>query len=167
MNGKSLHDYPLMPLATATEYFDTRNHFILQELNFDRETCQREAIRLLESLTDEQKNIFNQVMKATNHPTDGFFFVYGFGGTGKTFVWNALTASIRARGGVVINVASSGIAATLLPSGRTAHSRFAIPIDINEDSMRNISQSSPLSELIRCAKLIIWDEAPMVKRFCA
>ncbi|KAI9106718.1 hypothetical protein K1719_022246 [Acacia pycnantha] len=29
--------------------------------------------------------------------------------------------------------ASSGIAATLLPSGRTAHSRFCIPIDVNED----------------------------------
>ncbi|XP_028805759.1 uncharacterized protein LOC114760646 [Neltuma alba] len=64
-------------------------------------------------------------------------------------------------------MASSGIATTLLPLGRIAHSRFVIPIDINEDSMCNISQSSPLSELIRCAKLIIWDEAPMVKPFCA
>ncbi|KAI9110503.1 hypothetical protein K1719_018369 [Acacia pycnantha] len=32
-------------------------------------------------------------------------------------------ASVRSTGGIILNVASSGIAATLLPSGRTAHSR--------------------------------------------
>ncbi|XP_028793347.1 uncharacterized protein LOC114749047 [Neltuma alba] len=166
INGKSLHDYPLMPTAISTEYFDIRNHLVLQELNFDRDMCQREADRLVALLTDEQNTIFQQVMNAMNHPNDEFFFVYGFGGTGKTFLWKALTASVRAQGGIVINVASSGIAATLLPSGRTAHSRLAIPIDINEDSTCNISQNSPLCDLIKFAKLIIWDEAPMVKRFC-
>ncbi|KAI9083877.1 hypothetical protein K1719_034135 [Acacia pycnantha] len=53
----------------------------------------------------------------------GFFFVYGCGRTGKTFLWNALTSSLRAKGKIVLTVASSGIAATLLPYGRTAHSR--------------------------------------------
>lgn len=89
--------------------------------------------------------------------TNGFFFVYKFGGTRKTFLWNALTTSLRSREGVAIIVASSGIAITLLPLGRTAHSRFVIPINMDEDSMCSIPQSSPLHELIRCAKLIIWD----------
>ncbi|KAI9092724.1 hypothetical protein K1719_027521 [Acacia pycnantha] len=46
----------------------------------------------------------------------GFFFVYGYGGTGKTFLWNTLSLSLRAIGDIVLIVASSGIAATLLPS---------------------------------------------------
>ncbi|KAI9125759.1 hypothetical protein K1719_003177 [Acacia pycnantha] len=46
-----------------------------------------------------------------------FFFLHEFGGTGKTFIWNALTASVRSNGAIILNVASSGIAATLLPSG--------------------------------------------------
>nr|GEU48449.1 hypothetical protein [Tanacetum cinerariifolium] len=92
------------------------------------------------------------------------FFVYGYGGTGKTFLYKTLTASIRSKGGIVLNVASIGIASLLLDGGRTAHSRFAIPINIVEDSMCTISADGDLAELIREAKLIIWDEAPMINR---
>ncbi|XP_074575299.1 uncharacterized protein LOC141831797 [Curcuma longa] len=63
-------------------------------------------------------------------------------------------------------IASSGIASLLLPGGRTAHSRFAIPFNPNEESTCNIKQGSPLAELIVKAKLIIWDEAPMTHKFC-
>ncbi|GJZ72575.1 ATP-dependent DNA helicase PIF1-like protein [Tanacetum coccineum] len=65
-----------------------------------------------------------------------------------------------------MNVASSGIAALLLEGGRTAHSRFAIPINVVEDSMCHIGADSDLADLIRRAKLIIWDEAPMINRHC-
>ncbi|XP_052109242.1 uncharacterized protein LOC107461320 [Arachis duranensis] len=56
----------------------------------------------------------------------GFFFVYRYGGIGKTLLWNALSASIKSEGQIVFNVVSSGIAELLLPNGRTAHSRFKI-----------------------------------------
>ncbi|XP_076898784.1 uncharacterized protein LOC143552452 [Bidens hawaiensis] len=65
----------------------------------------------------------------------GVFFVYGHGGTGKTYLWKTLSASIRSKGDVVLNVASSGIASLLLEGGRTAHSRFLIPINLTEDSI--------------------------------
>ncbi|XP_031101949.1 uncharacterized protein LOC116005851 [Ipomoea triloba] len=84
----------------------------------------------------------------------------------KTFLWRAVSLSIRAKGEIVINVASSGIASLLLPGGRTAHSRFSIPISVNEDSTCNINQGSQLAELIVHAKLIIWDEAPMIHKHC-
>lgn len=34
----------------------------------------------------------------------------------------------------MLTVASSGIVALLIPGDRTAHSRFAIPINVDEDS---------------------------------
>ncbi|GKV51952.1 hypothetical protein SLEP1_g58565 [Rubroshorea leprosula] len=77
--------------------------------------------------------------------------------------WRAFFGS---KGQIVLNVASSGIAAELLPGGRTAHSRFAIPIDINEDSTYNIKKGTPLVELLSKTKLIIWGEAPMSHKFC-
>ncbi|XP_074283963.1 uncharacterized protein LOC141608516 [Silene latifolia] len=58
-----------------------------------------------------------------------------------------------------------GIAALLLPGGRTAHGRFEIPIELFENSTCNISRKSQLAELIRMNSLIIWDEAPMDNRF--
>ncbi|GKE44264.1 ATP-dependent DNA helicase PIF1-like protein, partial [Tanacetum coccineum] len=42
--------------------------------------------------------------------------------------------------------------ALLLEGGRTAHSRFAIPINVVDDSMCHISADSELAELIRMAK---------------
>ncbi|XP_057419001.1 uncharacterized protein LOC130713231 [Lotus japonicus] len=96
----------------------------------------------------------------------GFFFLYGFGGTGKTIVWNTLSAALRSKGLIVLNVASSGIASLLLPGGRTAHSRFSIPLDINELSTCNVRQGSLKGELLQKASLIIWDEAPMLNKHC-
>nr|XP_016511338.1 PREDICTED: ATP-dependent DNA helicase PIF1-like [Nicotiana tabacum] len=76
------------------------------------------------------------------------------------------SSAIRCKGDIVLTVASSGIASLLLPGGRTAHSRFAIPLNATEDSTCNIKQGTPLSKLIFKAKLIIWDEAPMMHRHC-
>ena len=61
-------------------------------------------------------------------------------------------------------MASSGIAALLLDGGRTAHSRFKIPLELTSSSTCNIKINSPEANLIRETKLIIWDEAPMAHR---
>ena len=95
-----------------------------------------------------------------------FFFLYGYGGTGKTFVWNTLSAAIRSKGLIVLNAASSGIASLLLPRGKTAHSTFAIPLKINKDSTCTIKLGTHRAELLLHASLIIWDEAPMMNRYC-
>ncbi|KAH8957187.1 hypothetical protein BDL97_07G078900, partial [Sphagnum fallax] len=65
---------------------------------------------------------------------------------------------------IALAVASSGIIALLLEGGRTAHSRFKIPIDLHEQSMCMITPRMILALLIQQADLIIWDEAPMVHR---
>lgn len=62
-------------------------------------------------------------------------------------------------------MASSGIAATLLPGGRTAHSRFKIPIMLDDFSSCSIGHDSNIVELIKRTDLIIWDEAPMQHRY--
>ncbi|XP_031106061.1 uncharacterized protein LOC116010693 [Ipomoea triloba] len=84
----------------------------------------------------------------------------------KFFCGELFSTHFRSRSDIVLNVASSGIASLLLPGGHTAHSRFAIPIAINEDSTCNIKQGSPLAQLIVECKLIIWDEAPMMHKHC-
>jgi len=91
------------------------------------------------------------------------FFIDGHGGSGKTFVFNCKINKIRASGFIALAVASSGIAAFLLDGGTTAHFRFRIPLDINETSMCKISKRSDLAQLIRLCKVVIWDEAPMMK----
>ena len=53
------------------------------------------------------------------------------GGTGKTFILNLILAEIRKKGEIALAVASSGVAATLLHGGRTAHSALKLPLNFN------------------------------------
>ncbi|XP_019149863.1 PREDICTED: uncharacterized protein LOC109146663 [Ipomoea nil] len=164
--GKSLKDFPEMPVADLESYNLISNRLIQEELVYDRVAQEKENNDLVSQLTDEQKVIYEEVLTDIENKAGGFFFVYGYGGTGKIFLWRALSSALRRKGEIVLNVASSGIASLLLPGGRTAHSRFAIPISVNEDSTCNIRQGTPLAELIMQSKLIIWDEAPMMHKFC-
>ena len=155
-----------MPIPNDSEQFDVSNHLIVQELSYDRLMLEKKSTDLIKTLNRDQMKAYKEIMSAVHKRVGGFYFVYGYGGTGKTFLWNALASSLRAKGDIVLTVASSGIAATLLPGGRTAHSRFAIPISINEYSVCNICQNSALANLLRVTSLIIWDEAPMMQKYC-
>ncbi|CAN6970212.1 unnamed protein product, partial [Brassica rapa subsp. trilocularis] len=155
-----------MPLAEDLVMDKNINHLIMDEKCYNREELKGEHEKLLATITDEQKLIYDEILHAVNHKHGGMFFVYGYGGTGKTFLWRVLGSALRSRGKIVLNVASSGIAALLLQGGRTAHSRFGIPIAVNEFSTCSISAGSHQADLIKEAELIIWDEAPMMSKHC-
>ncbi|CAA0810619.1 PIF1 helicase [Striga hermonthica] len=103
-------------------------------------------------------------MNCIEEKKKGAFFVDGRGGTGKSFLYRALLATVRSRGCIALATATSDIAASILPGGRTTHSRFKIPIDLSDVKFCSISKQSCLGSLIRESKLIVWDEAPMAKR---
>ncbi|CAF4657451.1 unnamed protein product [Rotaria sp. Silwood2] len=60
-----------------------------------------------------------------------------------------------------MTVAWTGIAASLLPEGRTVHSRFKLSVPILETSTSSIRSNSQEAEEIRKTQVFIWDEAPM------
>ncbi|XP_073121738.1 uncharacterized protein [Henckelia pumila] len=72
---------------------------------------------------------------------------------------------LRKKGKILIAVATSGISATLLPGGRTAHSRLKIPLNPTVETLCNIEKQKDLAELIRHASGVVWDEAPMANRY--
>lgn len=55
-------------------------------------------------------------------------------------------------------LAFPGIASLLLKGGRTAHSTFKIPIEVDDSSTCQFSLSSELCDLLRATRLIVWDE---------
>ena len=166
-HGKSMKDdYPMMPLPDVSLIHQTRNRLMYDEMRYNRNVLKAEHKSLMDTMTQEQKHVYDTIMSRVDANLQGLFFVYGYGGTGKTFIWRALASAIRSRGDIVLTVASSGIAALLIPGGRTAHSRFAIPFTVDECSTCTIHPKSILAELVDKAKLIIWDEAPMMHRHC-
>ncbi|KAK9068544.1 hypothetical protein SSX86_012659 [Deinandra increscens subsp. villosa] len=142
------------------------NRLLMEERCYDRESLGLEHERCRASMHPKQLQIYDLVMQSYHSKKQVLLFIYGHGGTGKTFLWNTIISAIRSAGDIVLAVAGSGIASLLLPSGRTAHSRFQIPIDITDESVCNMTKGSPLAGLLREASLIIWDEAPMTDRRC-
>ncbi|XP_076057281.1 uncharacterized protein LOC143034821 [Oratosquilla oratoria] len=73
--------------------------------------------------------------------------------------------TVRSKSKVALAVASSGIAATVLHGGRTAHNMFKIPLmEHNERKTCNIKHKSELARLLLMSSLIVWDEAVMANK---
>jgi len=113
---------------------------------------------------DDQHSAYETILNVITNKEGKLFFVYGSGGTSKTFVWTMLLSYLRGQGKIMFAIASSGITSLLLLGGRTAHSRFKISIDLHDESTCNITQQMKMVELVRKANLIIWDEALMMHR---
>ncbi|KAL6620651.1 hypothetical protein ACP70R_035790 [Stipagrostis hirtigluma subsp. patula] len=143
-----------------------QNRLIVDELSYSTDATASLAADQISQLNQNQKHIYDTIEHSVLNNCGYTFFVYGYGGTGKTFLWNTLLNSIRSQGKIALAVASSGIAALLLPGGRTPHSRFRIPLNIEEHSMCAIKKNTKLSELIEETALIIWDEAPVNHKHC-
>ncbi|KAG2191246.1 hypothetical protein INT47_012402 [Mucor saturninus] len=107
------------------------------------------------SFNSDQRTVFETVMDLVEsektygnsrfHFINNLYFLDGPGGTGKTFIFNALLQAVRRKNCIALSVAVSGTASLLLKGGRTAHSIFGIPLH---------SSSS----------IVVWDEASMISR---
>lgn len=105
--------------------------------------------------------VFEKVIHYVASGAGGLYIVYGHGGTVKTFLWTTIISKVRSEFQIVLAVTSSVIASLLIEGGRTAHSRFRIPIDINEASTCEIKKGTHLSKIICKTSLVVWDEAPL------
>ena len=77
-------------------------------------------------------------------------YVDGLAGTGNTFLYTKLARYFRSKEKIVLIVAASGIATLLLPGGRTAHSRFRLPVPLPlEGAAANVAANSATAELLR------------------
>eukprot|EP00794_Sanderia_malayensis_P004010 gene4010-biopygen2490 len=158
IHAKSLQDFPEMPQLPA-DYAQPQQP--AEGINIERE--REHGQHMLEQLNPEQLHIHNTVVHAIEtHSTDNCFFLDGPAGTGKTFLYNTLLHNLQASGNKVQCIAYSGIVATLLIHGRTAHSTFQIPIPLLDNSTCNIKAQSLRAQQLRDTTLFTWDEASMI-----
>ena len=137
---------------------------IQEELAYDGQALREQTDARLPTLLPSQRAVVDAVLDAVRERRPLAVYVDAPGGTGKTYTFNTLLAAVRSDGEVALAVAFSGIAATLLDGGRTFHSRFKAPLQLTATSTCNVPVQSPLADLIRRARVIVWDEAPMAHR---
>ncbi|GKE62546.1 DNA helicase, partial [Tanacetum coccineum] len=160
---KAYYAYVIHDRANCFNYLSRTGRLFQQ---YNRELLAREKEMLMGKLNEKQRRIFDLIMNACTNNQQELIFIYGHGGTCKTFLWKAVTYTLRAEGKIVLAVASSGVASLLLPAGRTSHSRFILPLDLTDPSVCSVKKNTQLSNLIKETSLIIWDEAPMNDRRC-
>ncbi|XP_070044304.1 uncharacterized protein [Nicotiana tomentosiformis] len=164
--GKSLKDIDGMPLPDSALLRNVGNRMVNEELDYDKEELKILHDKSFALLNDCQKSAYDAIITSVENEQGRLFFINGHGGTGKTFLWNTIISKLRSQSKIVLPIATSGIAALLLPNGRTAHSRFHIPLDVTVESTCEIKQGTQLAELLNRTSLIIWDEAPMANKLC-
>ncbi|CAN6904459.1 unnamed protein product, partial [Brassica oleracea] len=113
-------------------------------LELDDETLEQYTLIEVEKLMRMQDRSLNDIkeMPKIKHV---LLKELGNRGTGKTFLYQTIISRLRSMKQIVLPVAFSGISALLLPNGRTAHSRFNIPLKLDEDKLCNIKPGTMLA----------------------
>ncbi len=125
-------------------------------------------------LNKDQKKVVDKIIQSADSQTlqntagleseeleTNCFFVDGPGGTGKTFVYNTVYYLLTGMGKKVSAVAWTGIAANLLPNGRTVHNQFGLPVPLTDESTSRIKPNSAAGRALKEIDVFIWDEASM------
>ena len=73
----------------------------------------------IEKLTEEQNNVYETIMTKIRQENGGIIYLDTPGGTGKTFLTKLILAEVKSQKKIALAVASTGIAASLLPNGST------------------------------------------------
>lgn len=158
-HGRTLQDIgftlPERPLQSGPPACFRNHVFAVDECNAQRATY-------VSRFTSEQHEAMSEVLHAVNDtaPTARLFSLLASAGTGKSWFVNGVTWHLRAQSRIVLNVAASALAATVLTGGRTAHSAFRIPIPASSSSLCGVKAGE--RQLIREAAIIFYDEISMV-----
>ena len=166
-SGHTLSDFPTMPRPSSNWSNTLHNCLIVQQTNYDSNYEATTAHELTSTLNDDQRHAFDKIWQSIIHNQGKTFFLDGFGGCGKTYLYQAICHAVRAEGIIILCVASTGLACLLLPGGQTAHSMFKIPINtLNSSSVCSIPKESLRADLLRMAAAVIFDECLMTHRHC-
>ena len=103
---------------------DSRSRPHSKETNYSCEDQGRIADANVQKLTPEQSVIYNDFTQKIQNRQSGLCFL------DAPFWIETILASQRAKGSIAIVTASTGLAATPLPEGRTVHRTFKVPFNI-------------------------------------
>ncbi|XP_027120568.1 uncharacterized protein [Coffea arabica] len=159
--GRHITDYHLHSDCFSLNCQDRVTKEVDNERNIE---VTPEDLLISSKLNAEQRYAYDLILQSVFSSEGKAYFVDGPGGTGKTFLYRSLLATLRSQGYIAIAVATSGVAASILPGGRTAHSRFKIPLDCSRNRTCQLSKQSSTSKLIAECKLLLWDEASMARK---
>jgi hypothetical protein len=163
---KSLKDYNLPVPVTEQHCYHHGTFIDFESVNVEHHKINYENNR--SKMNTEQITlhdaIINRIKLRTQSTISKNIFIDAPGGTGKTFVINTIIEHLLASKTPFISCAYSGIAATLLTEGKTAHAAFKLPLETAGAIQCKVNKTTIHGKFIQEAKVIIIDEAPMMHK---
>ncbi|XP_026416705.1 ATP-dependent DNA helicase PIF1-like [Papaver somniferum] len=124
-----------------------------------------EELSSVQKLNEDQSRAYDTIMGEIERKESKVFFIDGTGGTGKTYLYRAILATFRKNGGIALATATSGITTTMLPGGRTSHSRFQLPTTPTSILTCHTKKQTDEAKLLRHATVLMWDEDTMAHHY--
>jgi hypothetical protein len=123
-----------------------------------------------DTMNQRQKNIVKHVLKIISKKESGTLqngcvCIDGPAGSGKTYSYRTLCHLFRGRAIKYKTASWMGIAANLLPDGRTLHRTFALPFNIDEHANSNAKPNSAIGKELINTDIFIIDEISMVPKY--
>ena len=139
---------------------------VFRQTNYQTDQLQKYVSEKEPLLTADQRSAYQTILQQVEGNNGSILFLDAPGGTGKTFVINLLLAKIRLQKKIALAVASSGIAATLLEGGRTAHSALKLPLNLahGDAPVCDISKGTGHAKVLQQCFIIVWDECTMAHK---
>ncbi|GFY23143.1 ATP-dependent DNA helicase [Trichonephila clavipes] len=166
IGGNTLPHYGLPSPQAIDGIVENLNREYFEHTNFDPVALQNMLNQNEPRLNKEQNQVYRLLTDSVNAKAGGVYFLDAPGGTGKTFLINLLLAKIRSEKKIAVAVASSGIAATLLHEGKTAHSMFKIPLESErmENSVCSVTKNSDKAKVLQDCVFVVWGECTMANK---
>lgn len=94
-SGSNISQFNL-PRPSQHAMFLSTNRLVDEELSYNSSDIFDDSC-LMSTLNAEQLHAFHSITTKVANSEPGFFFVSGYGGTGKTYLWRCIVAHLRAQ----------------------------------------------------------------------
>jgi superfamily II DNA or RNA helicase len=93
--GKSLEEIEGILIPNKEIMKDIENSCICEEIMYDTEVLKRDHESMVKKLNPQQVKAYDAVINAVENNLGKLFFLYAYGGIGKTFVYRAIINKLR------------------------------------------------------------------------
>lgn len=132
---------------------------------------QQRGEALYATLNQGQRAFVDDVLRCISDPDHrrnaegNCYSLTGEGGAGKSRCYETIYHMVRAMNMHVVVMASTGVAATLLPDGKTVHKTFVVDVPTYSDSVCNVKEGTKQANELTRAAVFLWDEISMSQRY--
>jgi len=93
-NGQRLEDFPALPKSNYVPFVHGGNRLVQEELAYDQHSLTTDADNAEDRLNDDQCSTYEIILNVVTNKDGKLFFVYGSGGTSKTFIWTTIMSRL-------------------------------------------------------------------------